>query len=104
MKPPSKVQSATEAVEEPVETAPEAEEDVPAVKVEINQKQINEKKANVEKIKYLAKRDDWSEKTLDNFLETLRKQPAEEMNDRRNKWIMFAKRLEKKAQKDQWKV
>ena len=45
------------------------------------------------------KKDDWSDKALENFLETLREQPVKEMNDRRNKWIMFSKRLEKKGTK-----
>ena len=45
------------------------------------------------------KKDDWSDKALEDFLETLREQPVKEMNDRRNKWIMFSKRLEKKGTK-----
>ena len=45
------------------------------------------------------KKDDWSDKALENFLETLREQPVKEMNDRRNKWIMFSKRLEKQGTK-----
>ena len=45
------------------------------------------------------KKEDWSDKALENFLETLREQPVKEMNDRRNKWIMFSKRLEKKGTK-----
>ena len=43
------------------------------------------------------KKDDWSDKALEDFLETLREQPVKEMNDRRNKWIMFSKRLQKKG-------
>ena len=45
------------------------------------------------------KKEDWSDKALEDFLETLREQPVKEMNDRRNKWIMFPKRLEKKGTK-----
>ena len=45
------------------------------------------------------KKDDWSDKALEDFLETLREQPVKEMNDRHNKWIMFSKRLEKKGTK-----
>ena len=45
------------------------------------------------------KKDDWSDKALEDFLETLRQQPVKEMNNRRNKWIMFSKRLEKKGTK-----
>ena len=45
------------------------------------------------------KKDDWSDKALEDFLEMLREQPVKEMNDRRNKWIMFSKRLEKKGTK-----
>ena len=45
------------------------------------------------------KKQDWSDKVLEDFLETLREQPVKEMNDRRNKWIMFSKRLEKKGTK-----
>ena len=41
----------------------------------------------------------WYDKALEDFLETLREQPVKEMNDRRNKWIMFSKRLEKKGTK-----
>ena len=40
------------------------------------------------------KKEDWSDKALEDFLETLREQPVKEMNDRRNKWIMFSKRLQ----------
>ena len=43
------------------------------------------------------KKEDWSDKALEDFLETLREQPVKEMNDRRNKWIMFSKRLQKKG-------
>ena len=43
------------------------------------------------------KKDDWSDKALEDFLETLREQPVKEMNDRHNKWIMFSKRLQKKG-------
>ena len=43
------------------------------------------------------KKEDWSDKALEDFLETLREQPVKEMNDRRNKWIMFSKHLQKKA-------
>ena len=45
------------------------------------------------------KKEDWSDKALEDFLETLREQLVKEMNDRRNKWIMFSKRLEKKGTK-----
>ena len=43
------------------------------------------------------KKDDWSDKALEDFLETLREQPVKEMNDRRNKWIVFSKHLQKKG-------
>ena len=43
------------------------------------------------------KKENWYDKALEDFLETLREQPVKEMNDRRNKWIMFSKRLEKKG-------
>ena len=43
------------------------------------------------------KKEDWSDKALEDFLETLWEQPVKEMNDRRNKWIMFSKRLQKKG-------
>ena len=43
------------------------------------------------------KNHDWSDKALEDFLETLREQLVKEMNDRCNKWIMFSKRLQKKA-------
>ena len=39
------------------------------------------------------KKEDWSDKALEEFLETLREQPVKEMNDRRNKCIMFCKCL-----------
>ena len=45
------------------------------------------------------KKDDWSDKALEDFLEMLREQPVKEMNNRRNKWIMFSKHLEKKGTK-----
>ena len=45
------------------------------------------------------KKEDWSDKALEDFLQTLREQLVKEMNDRRNKWIMFSKRLEKKGTK-----
>ena len=46
------------------------------------------------------KKDDWSDKALEDFLETSkREQPVKEMKDRHNKWIMFSKRLEKKRTK-----
>ena len=51
------------------------------------------------KKKKTNKKDDWSDKALEDFLETLREQPVKEMNDRCNKWIMFSKRLKKKAPK-----
>ena len=41
------------------------------------------------------KKEDWSDKALEDFLETLREQPVKEMNDRHNKWIMFSKHLER---------
>ena len=34
---------------------------------------------------------------LEDFLETLREQPAKEMNDRCNKWIMFVERKKNKG-------
>ena len=51
------------------------------------------------KKKKTNKKDYWSDKALEHFLETLREKPVKEMNDRRNKWIMFSKRLEKKGTK-----
>ena len=45
------------------------------------------------------KTNNWSDKALEDFLESLREQPVKEMNDRQNKWIMFSKRLEKKGTK-----
>ena len=42
------------------------------------------------------KKDDWSDKPLEDFLEILREQPVKDMNDRRNKWMMFSKFLERK--------
>ena len=45
------------------------------------------------------KKDDWSDKALEDFLETLREQPVKEMNNRRNKWIMFSERLQKRHKK-----
>ena len=51
------------------------------------------------KKKKTNKKDDWSDKALEDFLETLREQPVKEMNDRCNKWIMFSKHLEKKGTK-----
>ena len=56
-----------------------------------NYQKIKKKKPN--------KKEDWSDKALEDFLESLREQPVKEMNDRRNKWIMFSKRLEKKGTK-----
>ena len=41
------------------------------------------------------KKEDRSDKALDDFLETLWEQPVKEMNDTRNKWIMFSKPLER---------
>ena len=49
------------------------------------------------KKKKTNKKEDWSDKALEDFLETLKEQPVKEMNDRRNKWIMFSKRLQKKG-------
>ena len=49
------------------------------------------------KKKKTNKKNDWSDKALEDFLETLREQPVKEMNDRRNKWIMFSKCLEMKT-------
>ena len=49
------------------------------------------------KKKKTNKKEDWSDKALEDFLATLREQPVKEMNDRRNKWIMFSKRLQKKG-------
>ena len=54
---------------------------------------------NTEKNKYQGQKNDWSENALDDILETLREQLVKEMNDRSNKWIMFAKRLEKRDKK-----
>ena len=51
------------------------------------------------KKKKTNKKDDWSDEALEDFLETLREQPVKEMNDRRNKWIMFSKRLQKEGTK-----
>ena len=51
------------------------------------------------KKKKTNKKEDWSDKALEDFLETLREQPVKEMNDRRNKWIMFSKHLQKKGTK-----
>ena len=51
------------------------------------------------KKKKTNKEDDWSDKALEDFLETLREQPVKEMNDRRNKWIMLSKRLERNKKK-----
>ena len=45
------------------------------------------------------KKDDWSDKASEDFLETLREQPLKEMNDRHNKCIMLWKHLEKKGTK-----
>ena len=45
------------------------------------------------------KKEDWSDKALEYFLETLREQLVKLMNDRRNKWIMFSKRLERNNKK-----
>ena len=42
-------------------------------------------------------KDDWSEEQLDNFLETLRTQPIKELTDTRNRWVLFAKRLQNKG-------
>ena len=46
-------------------------------------------------------RDDeiWTDDQLRKFLMTLREQPVKEMNDIRNKWVMFSKRLEAKGVK-----
>ena len=63
----------------------------------IKQKKMKKKADTSHKQKSKCKRDDWSDKALDDFLETLREQPVKEMNDRRNKWIIFAKRLERKG-------
>ena len=52
------------------------------------------------KIKKPNKKDDWSDKALEVFLETLREQLVKEMNDRRNKWIMFSKRLERNKKRE----
>ena len=41
------------------------------------------------------KKEDWSDKALEYFLEMLREEPVKEMNDRRNKWITFSKHLER---------
>ena len=45
------------------------------------------------------KKEHWSDKALEDFLETIREQPVKEMNDRRNKWIMFSKVLERNRKK-----
>ena len=47
------------------------------------------------KKKKTNKKDDWSDKALEDFLQTLREQLVKEMNDRRNKWIIFSKHLER---------
>ena len=62
---------------------------------DITDDDINQKN----KKKKTHKKDDWSDKALEDFLETLREQPVKEMNNRRNKWIMFSKRLQKKGTK-----
>ena len=46
------------------------------------------------------KKEYWSDKALADFMETLREQPVKEMNDRRNKWIMFSKRLERNQKRE----
>ena len=51
------------------------------------------------KKKKTNKKDDWSDKALEDFLETLREEPVKDMNNKRNKWIMFSKRLENKGAK-----
>ena len=56
--------------------------------------QKNKKKPN--------KKDDWSDKALEDFLETLREAALKETKDRRNKWIMFLKRLERKKKIYVW--
>ena len=45
------------------------------------------------------KKGDWSDKALKGFLEIIREQPLKEMKDRRNKCIMFSKRLEANKKK-----
>ena len=40
---------------------------------------------------------DWSDKAQDDFLETLREQPAKELSDTKNKWRLFPKRLQEKG-------
>ena len=62
---------------------------------EITDDEISQKN----KKKKTNKKDDWSDKALEDFLETLREQPVKGMNDRCNKWIMFSKRLQKKGTK-----
>ena len=54
---------------------------------------------NKNKKKKTNRTNNWYDKALEDFLETLREQPVKEMNDRHNKWIMFSKRLEKKGTK-----
>ena len=63
----------------------------------IKQKKMKKKADTSQKQKSKYKKDEWSEKAVDDFLETLREQPVKEMNDRRHKWIMFAKRLGRKG-------
>ena len=66
---------------------------------DIKEKKMKKKADTSHKQKSKDKKDDSSDKALDDFLETLREQPVKEMNDRRNKWIIFAKRLERKGTK-----
>ena len=67
-------------------------------KQQIKQKKTNKKVKNSQKgSKSQRKNDEWSMKALEDFLETLREQPAKEMNDRCNKWIMFVERMKNKV-------
>ena len=59
-----------------------------------NYQKNKKKKAN--------KEEDWSDKALEDFLETVREQPVKETNNRGNKWIMFSKRLESNKKMYVW--
>ena len=48
------------------------------------------------------KKEDWSDKALEDFLETLREDALKETNDRRNKWIMSSKSLESNKKMYVW--
>ena len=48
------------------------------------------------------KKENWSDKALEDFLETLREDALKETNERCNKCIMFSKHLEKKKKMYVW--